>query len=308
MRRQRQQQQHSHEEDKENARDAVALSLSATTAAEPRSTVAWSDENTATRKTHLPTGNRHQESSPAECLRKRVEAFAAELAASETAVREQEAIITQLQRSYNQQRCDLRAQLGLGPDEDDAEDVRHAKKLQDLQRQVSVIDVAMRSATLELERYDADVIAAKQARDALVAENLDTTAAIKATELRHERLQNELPNIRSQCSQQEDQLRTQQANLAELEAAAIRAQQKREAAKEAAAGNKTASCGSTEAVESLLELLRSRLAGKSQQFFTTRLLCVLCMCVCACARVGVGVWGWASLVCAQFFRRRPVRP
>jgi hypothetical protein len=286
------QHQHSHEEDgqnKENApgpsSDAVAVVAERDTATQPRSTEAWSDGNTATRKTHLPIEKRRPDGSPTECLRQRVEAFAADLAASETAVCEQEAIITQLQRSYNQQRCDLRAQLGLGPDEDDAEDVRHARKVQDLQRQVSAVETTMHSAAPDLDRYDGDVAAAKQARDALAAENLDTTAAIKAVELRHERLQNELPNIRSQCSQQESQLRTQQTKLAEMEATAIRAQEKREAAKEAAAANKlTASCGSTDAAESLLDLLRSRLAGKPTTSLRHAIAlhsCVVRACVCA---------------------------
>ena len=240
--------------------------------------------NSATQKTQS-RDKRRQEASPTECLRQCVEAVAAELSASETAVYEQEAIITQLQRSYNQQRCDLRAQLGLGPDEDDADDVRHAKKVQGLQQQIRAAEESMRSAAPDLERYESDIIAAKQARDALAAESLDVAAAIKALELRCERLQNELPNIRSRCSQQEGQLRTQRAKLAEMEAAAIRAQEKREAAQAAAAAHNTASFVPTDAAESLLELLRSRLAGK----FTADLhhSCLLCMCASmriSCAR------------------------
>ena len=268
-----------------------------TLASEPRG-AGEERRNSATQKTQSRE-KRRQEGSPTECLRQCVEAVAAELSASETAVYEQEAIITQLQRSYNQQRCDLRAQLGLGPDEDDADDVRHAKKVQGLQQLIQAAEVGMRTAAPDLERYEADVVAAKQARDALAAESLDTAAAIKALELRHERLQTELPNIRSRCSQQEGQLLTQRAKLAEMEAAAVRAQEKREAAQAAAAANKTASRVPTDAADSLLELLRSRLAGKSTAALHRALACYVCLRLCV-SRLHA-----ASFLACLFIQRSP---
>lgn len=249
--------------------------------------------------------SRCQEDSRKAYLRQRVETVAGELSTSKTAVCEQEAIITQLQRSYSQQRCDLRAQLGLSPDDDDDADVRHAKKVQELQRQISAAEAVMQSSAPDLEQCDARVAAAKQARDALGTETLDIVNAIKMGERQQERLHIELPNIRAQCAQQEDQLRTQQKKLAELESAAIRAQEKSDAAKAAAAANKAAGCSPTGDAEALLEMLRTRLAGTSTPMRYHR----KCDCMPRCGDLFagslVGQLGGTTLL--TFSRRQSVR-
>ena len=169
---------------------------------------------------------------PPRTLRERVEQLAAELHGSETAVREQGAIMTQLQRSYQQQRLDLRAQLGLAPDEDDSVDVRHAKRVDELQRQIAAVEAAMGSAAPDLERAEAEVTAAEQAAAALQADRAATEAAIEQAGVDAADLRARLPRLRQRAGQREACLRQQHQKLAEIDAA-IDAQAERE--KQAAA-------------------------------------------------------------------------
>ena len=169
---------------------------------------------------------------PPRTLRERVEQLAAELHGSETAVREQGAIMTQLQRSYQQQRLDLRAQLGLAPDEDDSADVRHAKRVDELQRQIATVEAAIGSAAPDLERAEAEVTAAEQAAAALQADRAATEAAIEQAGVDAADLRARLPRLRQRAGQREACLRQQHQKLAEIDAA-IDAQAERE--KQAAA-------------------------------------------------------------------------
>jgi septal ring factor EnvC (AmiA/AmiB activator) len=202
-------------------------------------------------------------------LRQRVSLAAAELLNSHTAEHEQEAIITQLQRSYNQQRMDLRAQLGLGPDDDDAADVRHAKRVQDLHDQIAHFEVARGSATPALEHADAEIAAVRKGGDAVAAEMAESEAALEAAEQRQPVLNRGLASLRDQVADQEAQLRAQQGQLSEMETAANIAQERRAAAQAEAAAAAAAkkarrtSSLSPDAAASLLEMLDGRMKGVS---------------------------------------------
>ena len=220
------------------------------------------------------------EPEPPRSLCERVSLAAAELSTSQTAIFEQEAIITQLQRSYNQQRTDLRAQLGLGPDDDDAVDVRHAKRVQDLQDQIAAAEAGRGSAAPDLERVEAEIAAARKGGDALAAEMAEREAALEEADRRQEGLQRDLPSVREQVAEQEAQLRAQQAKLAETETAANRAQEQRAAAlaeAAAVAAAKKARCAasslSPDAAASLLEMLDGRVKGASALSHISMLLC-----------------------------------
>ena len=134
--------------------------------------------------------------------------------------------------SYQQQRLDLRAQLGLAPDEDDSADVRHAKRVDELQRQIAAVEAAMGSAAPDLERAEAEVTAAEQAAAALQADRAATEAAIEQAGVDAADLRARLPRLRQRAGQREACLRQQHQKLAEIDAA-IDAQAERE--KQAAA-------------------------------------------------------------------------
>jgi chromosome segregation ATPase len=163
----------------------------------------------------------------------------------------------------------LRAQLGLGPDDDDDAVVRHSKRAQDLQDQIAAAEAARGSAAPDLEHAHAEIAAARKGGDALAAEMADTEAALEEAARRQAALQQDLPPLRDQVAEQEAELRAQQAALSEMETAATSAQEQRAAAQAeaaAAAAAKKARCASSmspDAAASLLEMLDGRVKGES---------------------------------------------